>query len=73
MNTGVVSQTDPQVDLDRLLSTRFGFDTFREGQREVIEHLLAGHSAAIYPHPIAATQAFRGICRRPLPTRFNAL
>jgi len=55
MNTGVVSQTDPQVDLDRLLSTRFGFDTFREGQRKVIEHLLAGHSAAIYPRPIAAT------------------
>ena len=37
-------------DLAATLHERFGFDAFKPGQREVIEHLLAGHSAAaVFP------------------------
>ncbi len=37
-------------DLSLLLRTHFGFDRFLPGQREVIEHLLAGKSAAaVFP------------------------
>ncbi len=36
--------------LDESLQQHFGFDHFNEGQREVIEHLLKGHSAlAVFP------------------------
>ncbi len=36
--------------LTTALQTYFGFDTFRPGQREVMEHLLAGKSAAaVFP------------------------
>lgn len=39
-----------QADARRCLRERFGFDEFRLGQEEVIEHLLAGHSAAaVFP------------------------
>ncbi len=35
---------------EQLLKKRFGFDQFRPGQREVIDHLLAGRSAvAVFP------------------------
>ena len=38
------------VTLETRLSDVFGFDTFREGQRDVCEHLIAGHSAAaVFP------------------------
>lgn len=38
------------MELEQTLKKYFGFDTLREGQREVIEHLLAGRSAAaIFP------------------------
>mgnify|MGYP002624041387 FL=1 len=38
------------VDLNELLREQFGFDSFRSGQREVIENLLAGRSAvAVFP------------------------
>jgi len=48
----------PAVDLDELLRARFGFDAFREGQREVIQHLLDGHSAAaVFP-----TGAGKSLC-----------
>jgi superfamily II DNA helicase RecQ len=33
-------------DIDTVLAQRFGFGQFQPGQREVIEALLAGHSAA---------------------------
>src|ERR1051326_4754228 len=37
-------------DLLPALKTHFGFDAFRPGQQEVIEALVAGHSAAaIFP------------------------
>jgi ATP-dependent DNA helicase RecQ len=43
---GVDHDADPQV----LLRQHFGFDEFRDGQRPVIEHLLAGRSAAaVFP------------------------
>ena len=34
--------TDPAADLERTLHERFGMEGFRLGQREVIEHVLAG-------------------------------
>ncbi len=38
------------IHLEYVLKTHFGFDSFRKGQKEVIECLLAGrHSAAIFP------------------------
>ena len=38
------------TDLDACLRERFGFDAFLPGQREVIEHLLRGRSAAaVFP------------------------
>ena len=38
------------MNIDDLLRDHFGFDSFREGQREVIENLLAGRSAAaVFP------------------------
>ena len=37
-------------DIGQALRTHFGFDSFQPGQREVIEHLLAGRSAAaVFP------------------------
>src|SRR5687768_10261791 len=37
-------------DLSSALRTHFGFDQFRPGQREVMEHLLEGRSAAaVFP------------------------
>ncbi len=45
-------------DIDAALKQYFGFDSFRPGQREVIEHLLAGHSAAaVFP-----TGAGKSLC-----------
>ncbi|MCH8922983.1 MAG: ATP-dependent DNA helicase RecQ [Planctomycetes bacterium] len=42
--------TPNDVDLHAMLKQHFGFDEFRPGQREVIEHLLAGRSAAaVFP------------------------
>lgn len=39
-----------QRDPHQILKQSFGFDEFREGQQTVIEHLLAGHSAAaVFP------------------------
>lgn len=44
----MVSMVAPDVYL--LLRDRFGFSEFREGQKEVIDHLLAGRSAlAVFP------------------------
>lgn len=38
------------IDLHQLLSENFGYEEFRPGQQEVIEHLLAGNSAAaVFP------------------------
>ena len=38
------------TDIDTLLQSVFGFETFREGQREVIEKLLGnGHAQAVFP------------------------
>ncbi len=46
------------TDLDSSLQQYFGFDEFRPGQREVMEHLLAGHSAAaVFP-----TGAGKSLC-----------
>ncbi len=37
-------------DIDATLKQQFGFDSFRTGQRKVIDDLLAGHSAAaVFP------------------------
>ena len=48
--TATTSQTASAADIDELLRQHFGFDSFRTGQREVIENLLAGHSAAaVFP------------------------
>ncbi len=45
-------------DIDGALQQYFGFDQFRGGQREVIEHLMAGHSAAaVFP-----TGAGKSLC-----------
>jgi len=39
-----------QADPRQLLREHFGFDTFRPGQQDVIDHLLAGRSAAaVFP------------------------
>lgn len=38
------------TDIDTILRERFGFDAFLPGQREAIEHLVAGRSvAAVFP------------------------
>ena len=38
------------VDVDALLRDRFGFDSFRAGQREVIDALLGqGRALAVFP------------------------
>ena len=38
------------MDVDRVLKDVFGFDSFRVGQREVVDQLLAGRSAlAVFP------------------------
>jgi ATP-dependent DNA helicase RecQ len=38
------------MGVERLLKDVFGFDTFRDGQRTIIDHLLAGRSAlAVFP------------------------
>lgn len=40
----------PNSNLSTTLKSHFGFDSFREGQQETIEHILAGNSAlAIFP------------------------
>ncbi|MCP4937175.1 MAG: ATP-dependent DNA helicase RecQ [bacterium] len=45
-------------DIDGALKDYFGFDHFRGGQREVIEHLMEGHSAAaVFP-----TGAGKSLC-----------
>ena len=45
-------------DIDRALKDYFGFDQFRGGQREVIEHLMEGRSsAAVFP-----TGAGKSLC-----------
>ena len=55
----------PPSPLDAALAQYFGFDGFRDGQREVVQALLDGHSAmAIFPtgsgkslcYQLAATQ-----------------
>ena len=41
---------EPQSDPDELLKSRFGFDSFRPGQREVIDVLLGrGRALAVFP------------------------
>ncbi len=46
------------VSVDRELRQRFGFDGFLPGQREVLEHLMAGRSAAaVFP-----TGAGKSLC-----------
>lgn len=46
------------TDLNSSLQQYFGFDDFRPGQREVMQHLLAGHSAAaVFP-----TGAGKSLC-----------
>jgi ATP-dependent DNA helicase RecQ len=48
----------PTADLDAALRQHFAFDHFKPGQREVIEHLLAGRSsAAVFP-----TGAGKSLC-----------
>ena len=45
-----VQQVGADMAVDCVLKDVFGFDTFRDGQREIIEHLLAGRSAlAVFP------------------------
>ena len=46
------------VDLRAALRERFGFNDFNPGQREVIEHLLAGRSSAA----VFATGAGKSLC-----------
>ena len=42
--------TVPPIDLDAALKQHFGFDKFKPGQRQVVEHLAAGRSAAaVFP------------------------
>ncbi|MCB5162444.1 RecQ family ATP-dependent DNA helicase [Marinomonas algarum] len=42
--------TDSRTELTTALHTQFGFDHFRNGQQQTIEHLLAGHSSlAVFP------------------------
>ncbi len=46
------------IDFESALKQHFGFDTFRPGQLEVMEHLLAGNSAAaVFP-----TGAGKSLC-----------
>src|SRR3954454_12603965 len=41
-------ETDPEVsDASRVLQRVFGYDTFREGQQEIIDHLVAGGDALV--------------------------
>jgi ATP-dependent DNA helicase RecQ len=41
-------ETGPEVsDASRVLQRVFGYDTFREGQQEIIDHLVAGHDALV--------------------------
>jgi ATP-dependent DNA helicase RecQ len=48
MKTG--TPTNPAMGVEGLLKDVFGFDTFRDGQRAIIDHLLAGRSAlAVFP------------------------
>ncbi|PRQ01072.1 ATP-dependent DNA helicase RecQ [Enhygromyxa salina] len=46
------------TDLRAALHQQFGFDAFKPGQREVIEHLLAGRSSAA----VFATGAGKSLC-----------
>ena len=47
---GQHTQADPTATIDSVLQNRFGLNAFRGGQRQVIESLLAGRSAAaIFP------------------------
>ncbi|MDA0322332.1 MAG: RecQ family ATP-dependent DNA helicase [Verrucomicrobia bacterium] len=40
----------PDTPIEQILKDTFGFDSFRDGQRDVVEHLLAGRSAlAVFP------------------------
>ncbi|MCG8584209.1 MAG: RecQ family ATP-dependent DNA helicase [Pirellulales bacterium] len=46
----MATMTAPALDLDQLLKQHFGYDQFKPGQREVIEHLTSGRSAAaVFP------------------------
>ena len=46
-----------------LLRDTFGFDSFRPGQAAVIEHLLAGHSAAaVFPTGSGKSRRRSGSC-----------
>ena len=55
MSTATERRADPMHDC---LRERFGFDEFRPGQQQVIEHLLAGRSAAaVFP-----TGAGKSLC-----------
>jgi ATP-dependent DNA helicase RecQ len=50
MQSRTTGQADAPPGIDAVLAARFGFSEFRPGQREVIEHLLAGQSAAaVFP------------------------
>ena len=56
-------------DAERLLERHFGFSTFKPGQREVIEHLLAGHSAAaVFP-----TGGGKSLCYQLPALRFDGV
>ena len=48
------------LDLDRILKTSFGHDSFRKGQREVIEIIMQGHSAlAVFPTGIGKSLCYQ--------------
>jgi ATP-dependent DNA helicase RecQ len=50
MQPNATRPADTPPDVQTVLATRFGFSQFKPGQREVIEHLLAGRSAAaVFP------------------------
>jgi ATP-dependent DNA helicase RecQ len=41
-------ELDPEVsDASRVLRRVFGYDSFRDGQQEIIEHVVAGHDALV--------------------------
>jgi len=48
------------IDFESALKQHFGFDTFRPGQREVMEHLLAGNSAAaVFPSGVGKSLCYQ--------------
>jgi ATP-dependent DNA helicase RecQ len=67
METG--TPTNPAMGVERLLKDVFGFDTFRDGQRAIIDHLLAGRSAlAVFP-----TGGGKSLCYQLPALRLNGM